>query len=51
VHDLEHLRARIASDIEYIEHWGPVLDLVILLRTFKIVLSAAFRGKPGEKVG
>jgi lipopolysaccharide/colanic/teichoic acid biosynthesis glycosyltransferase len=50
VHDLEHLRARVASDIEYIEQWSLMLDVRILLRTLLIVLGADFRAKKGQKV-
>lgn len=31
--------ARVAADLEYIEHWSPGLDLLILLRTIPAVLG------------
>jgi len=33
------LRARVEADFEYIQHWSPGLDLLILLRTAWCVLS------------
>ena len=51
VHDLEHLRARVASDIEYIEQWSLMLDVLILLRTLLIVFGIDLRAKKGQKVG
>ncbi|HET9148817.1 MAG TPA: sugar transferase, partial [Acetobacteraceae bacterium] len=35
----EALAARVASDLEYIESWSPLLDLAILLRTIPQVIG------------
>ena len=38
VHDIEHLHARVESDIEYIERWTAALDLRIIAETVKVVV-------------
>ncbi|HEX7390604.1 MAG TPA: exopolysaccharide biosynthesis polyprenyl glycosylphosphotransferase [Acidiphilium sp.] len=35
----EQVAARVAADLDYIEHWSPWLDLLILLRTVPAVLG------------
>ncbi|WP_262312313.1 exopolysaccharide biosynthesis polyprenyl glycosylphosphotransferase [Acidiphilium sp. AL] len=35
----EMIAARVAADLDYIEHWSPWLDLAILLRTVPAVLG------------
>jgi putative colanic acid biosynthesis UDP-glucose lipid carrier transferase len=37
--DVESLRARIASDLEYLRHWTLLMDLQILARTLPVVLG------------
>ncbi|MGD0962226.1 MAG: undecaprenyl-phosphate glucose phosphotransferase [Methylomonas sp.] len=37
--DLEHMRGRIACDLEYIRNWSFGLDLWIIFRTTKLMLS------------
>jgi Undecaprenyl-phosphate glucose phosphotransferase len=39
VDTIEKARARVAHDLNYIEHWSPWLDLTILLRTVGILVS------------
>jgi len=36
---VDMVAARVAADLEYIEHWSPWLDFVILLRTVPAVLG------------
>lgn len=37
--DLESMKKRIDCDLEYLRHWSLRLDLVIMLKTFSLVLS------------
>ena len=30
---------RMRMDLDYVEHWSPALDLVIVARTVKVVLT------------
>jgi Undecaprenyl-phosphate glucose phosphotransferase len=39
VDTLQKARARVAHDLHYIEHWSPLLDIKILMRTFGILAS------------
>jgi Undecaprenyl-phosphate glucose phosphotransferase len=39
VDTLQKARARVAHDLHYIEHWSPLLDLKILLKTLGILAS------------
>ena len=36
--DLEHMKKRIACDIEYLRDWSPALDLWIILKTVGVLL-------------
>lgn len=37
---IDAMRARVEHDLYYVKHWSLALDLRIMLRTFKVVLSA-----------
>ena len=36
---LEDMRARIEHDLDYLRHWTPMLDLVILFKTARVLLG------------